>query len=364
MNETRRMKSAVRVLRELTEAHGASGGEGPVREIFRRELGRMEVSTDRLGNVVAEMPERPTSPRVLIAGHMDEVGFLVQQITKEGFIRFTTVGGWWSHTLLAQRVRIRTRNGEEVLGVITSTPPHFLSGDQKNKVLPIDKLFIDVGAESREQVESEFGIRVGDSVVPATDFVQTAHPHRYMSKAFDNRVGMALTVQAMKALADEATPNRPVGVGTVQEEVGLRGARIVGASAKPDVALVLEGPPADDTPGFNRAESQGKLGGGVQIRVMDTSAIMNRALVDFVRDVAEQERIPHQVTVRRSGGTDAGSLQFGESGVPVVVLGVPARYIHTHNAIIDMRDYLAALDLVLELVRRMDEATVRSFTEF
>jgi endoglucanase len=169
---------------------------------------------------------------------------------------------------------------------------------------------------------------------------------------------MAGVIQAGQILAGSAHPNRLILCGTVQEEVGLRGAKTAAAFSNPDVALILEGPPADDTPGFNRADSQGRLGGGVQIRMFDPTAIANPRLARLAIDIARAESIPHQVTVRRSGGTDAGSFHLANHGIPSIVLGVPARYIHSHNSMIDINDYMHLLTLVIALVRRLDQETV------
>ncbi|MCB1218995.1 M42 family peptidase, partial [bacterium] len=192
--------------------------------------------------------------------------------------------------------------------VVCSRPPHFLGESQRQQVLPIDQMFIDVGAECYGQATEEFGIALGDPIAPVSGFSPMAHPDYFLAKAFDNRVGMAGVIQAGRMLAKDPGPNSLVLCGTVQEEVGLRGAKTAAYFAKPDVALVLEGPPADDTPGFNRSDSQGRLGGGVQIRVFDPTAITNPRLARFVTETARSEGIPHQVTVRRGGGTDAGSF--------------------------------------------------------
>ena len=177
-------------------------------------------------------------------------------------------------------------------------------------------------------------------------------------------LGSAATVQAARVLFAEKLPNRLIAAGTVQEEIGTRGAKALANAVRPDVALVLEGPPADDTPGFNRADSQGRLGAGVQIRLFDPSAVMSRRLADFVVETAKTAGIPHQVTVRRSGGTDAAAFHVSNEGVPSVVLGVPARYIHTHNSVIDLNDQLAAVALAQELVRRLNQGTVDGLTRF
>jgi putative aminopeptidase FrvX len=354
---------ALSLLQELTEAHAVSGHEDEVRAIFVDELGDCgELSADKNGSVFCETGT--TGPRVMVAGHMDEVGFMVQNITPDGFIQFLGIGGWWEHNLLSQRVEILTRGGDKILGVVSSRPPHFLTADQRRVLVTMDQMFIDVGAESRRDAMEAFGISLGDPVAPVSSFTPLAHQDQFMAKAFDNRVGMAGAIQAGQILAQSAHPNRLILGGTVQEEVGLRGARTAANFVKPDVVIVLEGPPADDTPGFPRADCQGRLGGGVQIRLFDPSAITNPRLGRLAIETAIAEGIPHQVTVRRSGGTDAGSFHLANDGVPCVVLGVPARYIHSHNAIIDVNDYLHFLALTVALVRRLDAATVAGLTRY
>jgi putative aminopeptidase FrvX len=350
-------KKALSLLEELTQAHSVSGHEDEVRAIFVDELEDCgEFSTDRNGSVFCETPG--TGPRVMVAGHMDEVGFMVQNITADGFIQFVAIGGWWEHTLLSQRVEILTRGGDKILGVVASRPPHFLPEAQRRQVMALDQMFIDIGAESRRDVIEEFGISLGDPIAPCSLFTPLAREDHFMAKAFDNRVGMAGTIQAGQMISQSAHPNKLILCGTVQEEVGLRGAKTAATFAKPDVAIVLEGPPADDTPGFSRVDCQGRLGNGVQIRLFDPSAITNPRLARLAIETARENGIPHQVTVRRSGGTDAGSFHQANHGIPSIVLGVPARYIHSHNAIIDVNDYLHMLSLTIALVRRLDQQTV------
>ena len=175
---------------------------------------------------------------------------------------------------------------------------------------------------------------------------------------------MACAIQTVKELSEEELPNTLIACGTVQEEVGLRGAKVAAAKVRPDVAIVLEGPPADDAPGFAKSEAQGRLGGGVQIRMQDPTAIMNPRLVELVVETAESEGIRYQLTMRTSGGTDAGSIRQSNEGVPSVVLGTPARYIHSHNGIIDINDYLEMVKLSKALVRRLDAETVAGLTEY
>lgn len=355
--------TAISLLQELTEAHSVPGHEDEVRAIFVDELeGCGELSTDRNGSVFCD--SGGAGPCVLVAGHMDEIGLMVQNITPDGFIQFIPLGGWWEHTLVSQRVEILTRSGDKVLGVISSKPPHFLPPGERRQLMSLDQMFIDVGADSRGQAIDGFGIALGDPIAPVVPFTPMARRDYFMAKAFDNRVGMAGAIQVGQILARCSHPNRLIVCGTVQEEVGTRGARTAARHADPDVAIVLEGPPADDAPGFSRADSQGRLGGGVQIRMFDPSAIANPRLARLAIEVAIREKIPHQVTVRRSGGTDAAAFHLSNNGIPSIVLGVPARYIHSHNSIIDLNDYLHMIRLAEALVRTLDEETVTSLTSY
>jgi endoglucanase len=355
---------ALTLLKELTEAHSVPGHEDEVRAIFCDELGGLgEISSDRTGSVFCTLPGE--GPRVMITGHMDEVGFMVQNITPDGFLQFVPLGGWWEHNLLSQRVEVVTRTGTKIPGVIASKPPHFLGANQRREVMSIEQMFIDVGVGSRAEVERDLGISLGDPIAPWVPFVAMGAEDRFMAKAFDNRVGMAATVQAGQILADDGgSPNQLILCGTVQEEMGTRGARTAANHAKPDVAIVLEGPPADDIPGCSRVESQGRLGGGVQIRMFDPSAIGNPRLAHLAIETAREAGIPHQVTVRRSGGTDAGAFHTANEGIPSVVLGTPARYIHSHNSIIDINDHLALVALTIELAKKLDARTVADLTRY
>ncbi len=356
-------KQATNLLKQLTEAHAVPGHEQEVRKIFTTELaGHGAISTDRMGSVICK--KGGEGPKVLLAGHMDEIGFLVQNITMDGFIQFVAVGGWWTHTLLAQRVSVCNQQGKKILGVVSSKPPHFLAESQRKQVLPIDALFIDIGASSREEAMDAFGIRLGDPIAPISEFTEMGKKDYFMAKAFDNRVGMACAIQAMQELKDAELPCQLISCGTVQEEVGLRGAKALANFVKPDVAIILEGPPADDMPGFSRADAQGKLGGGVQVRMYDPSSIGNPKFAQLVQDVANANNIRHQVTVRRSGGTDAGVMHLANDGIPCVVLGTPSRYIHSHNAVIDINDYIEMVKLAVALANALNSKTVAKLTQF
>ena len=348
------------LLESLTQAHSVPGFEGEVRKIFLEELeGHGEFGADRNGSVFCRADRK--GPAVMVAGHMDEIGFRVQTILPDGYLKIVPVGGWWGHTLLSQRVEVNTRKGEKIMGTIASKPPHFLSDSEREKVLGVSDMYLDIGARSRAEAD-DWGVELGDPIAPWSPWTPMRQPGWFMTKAFDNRVGMAGAIQVGQVAKPQGC--QLIVAGSVQEELGLRGAKSLAHLAKPEVAIVLEGPPADDTPGMPSSESQGRLGGGVQIRLHDPSAVMNPGLAQFAIDTAMQEGIPHQVTVRASGGTDAGSFTLANDGIPSVVLGTPARYIHSHNAIICASDYHAMVALSIAMVNRLDQATVEGFTSF
>jgi len=339
------------LLQQLTEAHGTSGFESEVTRIIEDELSAIgKLSYDKLGGITCELgPE--DAPKILICSHQDEVGFRIQSITPDGFLQFMPVGGWWGHTLLAQKVTLKNRFEKKFSGIICSQPVHFLPASQKNAVIPIESMYIDIGALSKKQVEEEFQLRVGDPIVPATSFEKLPN-HRYTAKAFDNRVGVACMIEVGRQLKEieHQLTHRIVLGATVQEEVGLRGAKVMANRIDPDFAIILEGPPADDTPGFNPALSQGRMGMGCQIRLQDSSAILDPTLSNQIIDTAEAHNIPLQITMRRSGGTDAGAIHQSGNGVPCAALGVPSRYIHTHHSMIDIKDYFAMIELTTQAV--------------
>ena len=349
-------EQSIELLEELTQAAGIPGHETEVQAIFQSRLADSgAIDRDRLGSIFCTKQGDSAEPRVLLDSHLDEVGFIVQRVTDAGYVKFLPVGGWWAHTLLAQRVNILTERGK-IPGVIGAIPPHLLGAGAREKVMEIKNLFIDIGAESDNQASDEFGVMPGCPIVPYGPFLPMKNPKLFSAKAFDNRVGVALVIQTIQKLGEH--PNTVIGAGSAQEEVGLRGARTVAQMVQPDVAIVLEAPPADDTPGTDSDAVQGKLGGGVQIRLYDPTMIPSPRLCEFVIETAKSHQIPHQLAVRQSGGTDAGSIHQVGIGVPSIVLGVPARYIHSHVSIINIDDYSATLDLLLHLIPKLDENTV------
>ncbi len=355
------MDSTEKLLKELTEAHGISGYEAPVRAIVRKHLAPLgEVSQDKMGSVVCKKGGSAQNPKVMLSGHMDEIGFMVKHITKEGYLKFLPLGGWFDQVLLGQRVIIKTRKGD-VVGVIGAKPPHLVSDEERSKVVKKNDMYIDIGATSLAEVE-EAGVRAGDPVVPRADFVTMASGKTYLSKAFDDRVGTALVISALQKLQTKDHPNTVFGAVTVQEEVGLRGARTSAWVVDPDVAIILESDIAGDVPGIAPEVSAVKLGGGPTILLYDRSMIPNGKFRDFVIDTAADVGIPLQLSYVEAGGTDGGSIHLHKEGVPTVVLAVAARHIHSHSSIIHREDYDNAVKLLTEVITRLSAEKIAEFT--
>jgi putative aminopeptidase FrvX len=356
--------ASLELITTLSNAAGTPGHEDAVRAIVRQQLaGITEFSYDRLGSIIATRRGSASSPKIMLAAHMDEVGLMVRYITSDGFVKFHPLGFWWNHVLLAQPMLIKTRLGD-VPGIIGAKPIHHLSPEERQKLLELKDMFLDVGASTKQQAMEEFGVQPGDHIVPATMCVPLRNPGFLSGKAFDDRVGVALMIEALQSLVNETHPNTIVGVGTVQEEVQSRGAETASDVVNPDVAIVLEGSPADDFPGANKDEAQGIVGLGPQIRAFDPTMIAPRILLQFVLDVAQSCQIPHQIAVRVSGGTDGQHLHVHANGVPTIVLGVPVRYAHSPVGIISLDDYAHTLQLLSELLRRLDATNVTALTTF
>ena len=349
------MDATQNFLKELVEAHGAPGFENQVATVMERYLkGVGPMSRDRLGSFICEKKGSSPGPKVMLAGHLDEVGFMVKSVTREGFVKFLPLGGWWGHVVLGQRLIIKTRAGD-VVGVVGSKPPHELMDEDRKKVLEIRQMYIDVGATSDWDVRKKLDIHPGDPILPDSGFTVMANPNLMLAKAWDNRIGCALAAETAKRLKGVAHPNTVYAVATVQEEVGLRGAQTSAFKVQPDVGIALDVGIAHDTPG---TEGDEKLGGGPLIVVYDSSCIPNRALLDLVIDTAKKLKLALQFESVERGGTDAGRIHVNAEGVPSISMGVPARYIHSHVSIIDRRDFEATVKLLVALVKRLDKKTV------
>lgn len=341
-------------LKEISETPGPSGFEDRVKNLLLNRLeGISEVSYDKLGSIIFKKTGTNTGPRIMLASHMDEIGFMVKVITKEGFIKFTSLGGWWEQVMLGQRVVILSVKGD-IHGVIGSKPPHVLSPEDRKKVVQKKEMYIDIGAVDEKEVKEKWGIRPGDPIIPYSHFTPLANDKFLMGKAWDNRIGCAIMAEVLAALQDQAHPNTVFGVGTVQEEVGLRGAKTSACVIDPDIAFAVDTCVAGDTPGISDDQASSKLGKGVAITVFDSSLIPHVALRNFIIDIAESEKIAYQLEFTEGGGTDAGRIHLHSEGVPSLVISIPTRYIHSHNSIIHRDDYEAAIRLLVAVIRKLD----------
>lgn len=346
-------KDTLEMFRTLTELQGAPGDEVRVREFMAAELEKYadDVVYDNLGSVFGV--RRGEGPRVMVAGHMDEVGFMITQITENGMLRFQPLGGWWNQVMLAQRVQIMTDKGI-ITGVIGSIPPHLLTEAVRAKPMEIKNMLIDIGADDREDALA-IGVKPGDTVVPICPFTPMANEKKIMAKAWDNRYGCGLAIELLKEVHGEKLPNTLYAGATVQEEVGLRGAQTAANMIKPDIFYALDASPANDMSGDK--EQFGQLGKGTLLRIQDRTMITHHGMREFILDTAESNQIPYQYFVS-PGGTDAGRVHTANDGVPSAVIGICSRYIHTSSSIIHVDDYAAAKELLITLVKKTDKATV------
>lgn len=353
------MDALLKLYENLTCANGIPGYEEPVRRVMRKYLEPVsdQIITDNLGSVAGVKVGQPGGPRIMLAGHLDEVGWMVTMITKEGFLKIQALGGWWSQVMLAQRVRVITRQGE-LIGVVGSKPPHILPPEERKKVVDIKEMFIDIGASNKEEALS-FGVRPGDPIVPHCDFTVMPNPKVLLNKAWDNRAGCAVAVMVLQELQGQVHPNQVYAVGNVQEEVGLRGAITMSNVIEPDIGIALDVGIAGDVPGVKETEAQGKLGKGPLILLYDATMIPNQILRNLVTDTADELGIPYQFDAIAGGGTDAGRMHIWGRGVPSVVIGFATRYIHSHAGLIHRDDMENAAKLIAAVVKKLDGEMVR-----
>ncbi|WP_096202737.1 M42 family metallopeptidase [Bacillus sp. FJAT-45350] len=358
-----KLDATLQMLKDLTDANGVPGNEKEPREVMKKYIAPFadEVTTDNLGSLIAKKTGSvEDGPKIMVAGHLDEIGFMVTNIDDKGFLKFQTVGGWWEQVMLAQRVTIMTKEGN-VPGVIGSKPPHILAPEARKKSVDKKDMFIDIGASSKEEA-MEFGVRPGDSVVPVCDFTVMKNEKYLMAKAWDNRIGCAIAIEVLRQLKEADHPNTVYGVGTVQEEVGLRGARTSAHQIKPDIGFAVDVGIAGDTPGVTEKEALAKIGEGPQIIMYDASMVSHKGLRDFVTTTADEAGIPYQFDFVAGGGTDSGAIHLTANGVPALSITIATRYIHTHAAILHRDDFENAVKLIVEVIKKLDKDTVKEIT--
>lgn len=353
-----------KLLYKLTIANGIAGNESQIRTILKEETKEVaqEYVQDGLGGLFAVHSGEVNGPKVMLAGHLDEVGFMVTQITEKGFLKFQNIGGWWNQVLLAQQVDITTTSGSVFQGVIGSKPPHILSAEARKHPVELSDMFIDLGATSKEEVES-WGIRPGDMITPHIETRRLNGTKYLLGKAWDNRVGVAVAIRALNELHKSGHPNVVYAGANVQEEVGLRGSRVAAHMIAPDISFALDTGIPGDTPGIAPHEADSILGKGPQIVIYDASMVAHKGLRDFVIRVAEEENIPFQYASIPGGGTDAGGQHISLNGIPSLAICIPVRYLHTHGSIIHEDDVEYTVQLITAVVKRLTAQAVASIKE-
>lgn len=359
------LDATAQLLKALSEAPGPSAFEEDVRRIVVNEFTAVgaAIDYDGLGSVLATLPGSTTGPRVMVTAHMDEVGLIVQYITADGFIRVKTLGGVLEQALPDQRWTILGRNGP-VMAVSGLRTTHVLPPAQRNSVWSLEDTFLDVGASSREEVE-RMGIRPGDGIAPKSEFVVMANG-RYAGKAWDDRVGLGVMIAAARRIRSEGLtlPAQVIWVATTQEEIGLRGAQTAVDKARPDIGISIEAGVSADYPAIGPTQAQERLGGGPGIFLLDNSMIPNRKFRDFFFDVAQQARIPLQPNVLTGYGEDGAEIQRYDTGRATVNMTVPTRYLHGHTGVIQRTDFDRAVELLLQVLTRLDAKTVAQLSSF
>ncbi|HON41287.1 MAG TPA: M42 family metallopeptidase [Methanoculleus sp.] len=336
------------LLRKLSDAHGVSGCEGSIRDIIRAEVAGSvdEIREDSMGNLIAV--KRGDGFSIMLAAHMDEIGLMVQYIDEKGFIRVVPIGGWFGPVLYTQRVILHGKNGP-VMGVLGAKPPHMLKEEERKKEIKIEDMFVDVGAASEEEVKS-LGIEIGTPITIDREFADLAG-NRVTGKALDNRVGVAMLIRALQRME---SPHTVYAVFTVQEEVGLKGAKVSAYSLNPDCAIATDVTIPGDHPGIEKKDASVEMGRGPVVSIVNASGrglISDPRMVAWLRETAERKKIPCQVEVGTGGNTDATIIHLERGGIPSVPLSIAARYIHSPVEVVDMGDIEAAIQLLVEALK-------------
>lgn len=355
--------ATVELLERLANAPGPSGAEEAVRAIMVREmtpLATAPIRYDGTGSVVAQ--QGASGPRIMVDAHMDELGGMVRRVTPTGFLSMQMLGGWLDQALVDQRWVIIGSKGP-VRAVTGIRDIHVLPAADRNTVFPRDGIYLDVGAKTADEVKA-MGVEPGDPVVPDSPFAVMNGTDNYLGKAWDDRIGCAVLLEAMRRTAKMPHANQLFYVATTQEEVGLRGARAATAMVRPEIGVAIEGGITGDVPGDKPEETQVKLGAGPGMFLYDTSTIANRKMVAFVRKTAADKGLPLQSDLVQGYGDDSAEMQTGGTGAPTVNLVVPVRYTPSHNGIVNRKDFDQMVELLVGMLVTMDAKTVEGLRSF
>lgn len=339
------------LIRQLSDAFGVSGFEDEVRELIQGLITPFvdETRVDTLGNLIATKRGRGDF-KLMLDAHLDEIGFMISYIEDDGYLRFTTIGGWDERIIPAHAVSILTREQGKIPGVIGTAPPHILTNQEREKPIKLEQMFIDIGASSRQEV-GEMGVRVGDPAVIHYPF-QPLTANCIRGKALDDRVGCAVILKVLEQLQDKELNLTLISSFSMGEEVGLRGARTAAYQIQPDLAIALEGTIGADMPGVAKHKQPVVLGRGPALTVADRSIIVNRKLLAALEQTAEGIGVSYQYKMPPYGGTNAGAIHLTRGGIRTAVISVPCRYIHSPNSTMRLDDFEATVRLITEFIRR------------
>ncbi len=347
------------LLKKYTDAAAPSGFEKEAYAVMEEHVKDYcdELSKDNLGSLISVKKSNENDPKVMIAGHLDEIGFMITKIDDNGYLYFTTLGGWWSQVMLAQRMDVVSRDGKRHVGIIGAKPVHSLAPEERTKPVDMKNMFIDLGVKNKEEVE-KLGIEIGDFVVPHCEFKQMGNEKYLLAKAWDNRIGCYIAAEVLIRLHKEKLNVNLYAVGTVQEEVGCRGGTTTANIVNPDIGFALDVGMAGDYPGTEADHFPGKLGDGPLVTLFDAGMIAHQGLKNFVVDVAKEKSIDFQFAGLKGGGTDGGPMHKAHDGAPTLYIGLATRYIHSNVGIIHYDDIENAIVLLVETIKKLDKETV------
>ena len=352
----------IELLRQLADAPGPPGFEEPIRKVMVEQMTPFasSITYDGLGSIIATQGTR--GPRIMVDAHMDELGGVVRRVTPRGLLTMQMLGGWLDQALVDQRWIIIGSKGQ-VHAVTGIRDVHVVPPEERTRVYSRDSLFLDVGAKDEAEVAA-MGIGPGDPVVPDAPFTVLNGTNNYLAKGWDDRVGCGVVIEAMRRLATLPHPNQILWTITTQEEIGLRGAHTAADVVKPELAIAIEGGITGDVFPGRPEETQVRLGGGPGIFLYDSSALPNRKLTQLVRQAAAEKQVPLQLDLVQGYGDDSAELQKSVGGVPTVNLVVPVRYTHSHNGIMNRRDFDQMVDLLVALLQKLDGPAVARIRDF
>lgn len=341
-------------LKEYMAIEAMSRYEEPVVEALKKNTAskNFEYSRDGFGSLIIKNKTKvKNAPKIMIAAHMDEVGYLVRSIEPNGNLLVSVVGGVWPAAVIGTKCRVVTnRDNKEIFGIFGHTSIHIMEAEKRAKVPTTKEMFVDCGFNSKEEAE-KWGIEVGDRIYMSGEAIDMPN-NLIAGKAMDNRAGVTVIDFLANNIKDLDLPNETYIVGTVQEEIGTRGAKTSVSIIEPDVAFAIDTGASHDTTGCIKGTPT--LGKGVALLIQDGAVITDPKLVNMLVKIAEKHKIPAYKYIAEGGGTDGASLQYGKGGVPTITLSLPQRYLHSPIGVCSLVDIQATIDLITEFVKAFD----------